>query len=227
MYNCAPPPPPPESITRNPASRSTAHSPARATTQGIPDWHKMPASLPSSTPLEDPVLAAITAAHAPATAAQVTLSWLWSLGLPSNPRSMNPSHMADNLAAIGTVTLSAAEISQLSSRPMDSCDIDPDFYGAFLLSSMRATPLSPVHAVPSPPCPSSHLAPRPYRMRPEGRLQRTPAPVAEARVKRIMILLQRTPAPVAEARVKRLMIKQVEFFLPSDPNPSISPASRC
>jgi diketogulonate reductase-like aldo/keto reductase len=95
---------------------------------GIPDWHSMPASLPASTPLRDPVLLSITAAHAPATAAQVTLAWLWSLGVPSNPRSMNATHMADNLAAIGSVTLTQAEIAALSSRPLDSCDIDPSFY---------------------------------------------------------------------------------------------------
>jgi diketogulonate reductase-like aldo/keto reductase len=61
---------------------------------GIPDWHTFPTpALPASTPLRDPVLLAITAAHAPATAAQVTQAWLWSMGVPSNPRTMNPAHM--------------------------------------------------------------------------------------------------------------------------------------
>ena len=100
----------------------------------------MPSSLPASTPLLDPVLATVTAAHAPATAAQVTLAWLWALGLPSNPRTMNAEHMHDNLAAIGSVTLSPAEVTQLSSRPLDSCAIDPDFYECVPSGQFTAPP---------------------------------------------------------------------------------------
>ena len=85
-------------------------------------------ALPATTPLLDPVLLSITATHAPATAAQVTLAWLWALGLPSNPRTMSPAHMDENLAAIGAVTLTAAEVQQLSSRPVDTCAIDASFY---------------------------------------------------------------------------------------------------
>lgn len=74
------------------------------------------------------MLLQVAAAHAPATPAQVVLAWLWALGLPSNPRTMNPAHMRDNLAAISAVTLSAAEVQLLSTRPLDTCTIDPDFY---------------------------------------------------------------------------------------------------
>ena len=97
---------------------------------GIPDWHSYPTGpgqLPASTTLADPVLLQIAAAHAPATPAQVVLAWLWALGVPSNPRTMNAAHMRDNLAAIGAVTLSAAEVQQLSSRPIDSCAFDGSF----------------------------------------------------------------------------------------------------
>jgi diketogulonate reductase-like aldo/keto reductase len=144
---------------------------------GIPDWHAMPASLPASTPLEDPVLLSITAAHAPATAAQVTLAWLWAMGVPSNPRSMNASHMTDNLAALSAVTLSADEISQLSSRPMDTCDIDPSFYGSSIKRLRERPPslnqrLTPARALQ----PDTPLL---LRVRPEGRLRCAPAPVAE------------------------------------------------
>ena len=37
---------------------------------------------------------------------------------------MNVTHMADNLAAISAVHLSAAEMQQLSTRPLDYCSID-------------------------------------------------------------------------------------------------------
>jgi 2,5-diketo-D-gluconate reductase A len=96
---------------------------------GIPDWHEFPTpALPARTTLLDPVLLQVAAAHAPATPAQVVLAWLWALGLPSNPRTMNAQHMSDNLKAISTVTLSAAEVHALSTRPLDTCQADPDFY---------------------------------------------------------------------------------------------------
>lgn len=108
---------------------------------GIPDWHSYPTpALPASTPLHDPVLLAITASHAPATAAQVTLAWLWALGLPCNPRTMSPAHMVENLAAISAVTLSAAEVQQLSSRPVDTCAVDPSFYECVPTADAAAPP---------------------------------------------------------------------------------------
>jgi 2,5-diketo-D-gluconate reductase A len=96
---------------------------------GIPDWHAFPTpALPASSTLADPVLLQIAAAHAPATPAQIILAWLWAQGVPSNPRTMNTTHMAENLDAIATVKLSAAEITALSSRPLDMCSADNSFY---------------------------------------------------------------------------------------------------
>lgn len=44
---------------------------------GVPDWHAFPVPpLPARTPLADPVVLAVTAAHAPASPAQVALAWL-------------------------------------------------------------------------------------------------------------------------------------------------------
>ena len=110
---------------------------------GIPDWHAYPASLPSNNTLTDPVVLGIAAAHG-ATPAQVILSFLWSVGLPSNPRSMSPQHMADNLAAISAVQLTPAEIAQLSSRPVDTCAIDPSFYECMPTAGFAA-PAPPPH----------------------------------------------------------------------------------
>jgi len=96
---------------------------------GIPDWHAFPSPpLPSSKPLDDPVLLNIAAHYAPATPAQVTIAWLWALGLPCNPRTMNATHMLENLSAFDAVTLSQDEVNQLSTRPIDYCSIDNSFY---------------------------------------------------------------------------------------------------
>ena len=120
--------------------RFPSRFPSRSSPLGIPDWHAFPAQLPARTTLEDPVLLQVAAAHAPATPAQVVLAWLWALGLPSNPRTMNVAHMKDNLAAISAVTLSAAEVQLLSTRPLDTCAIDPDFYECVPTADAAAPP---------------------------------------------------------------------------------------
>ena len=95
---------------------------------GIPDWHAFPVpQLPAATTLADPVLLQVTAAHPGATPAQVVLAWLWAQGVPSNPRTMNPVHMAENLAA-SAIKLTSAEMALLSSRPLDLCSFDGSFY---------------------------------------------------------------------------------------------------
>jgi 2,5-diketo-D-gluconate reductase A len=97
---------------------------------GIPDWHAFPTpALPSNSTLSDPVVLATAAAHAPATPAQVLLAWLFQQGMPSNPRSMSAEHMRDNLDVFGSgLVLSDAEMAALSSRPIDFCSADNDFY---------------------------------------------------------------------------------------------------
>ena len=97
---------------------------------GIPDWHAFPTpALPSNSTLTDPVLLSVAAAHAPFTPGQVVLAWLFQQGMPSNPRSMSAAHMRDNLAVFGSgLVLSDAEMAALSSRPLDYCSADNDFY---------------------------------------------------------------------------------------------------
>ena len=53
---------------------------------------------------------------------------------------MNPQHMADNLAAISAVKLTAAEIAQLSSRPVDTCAIDSSFDECMPVPGFAAPP---------------------------------------------------------------------------------------
>jgi diketogulonate reductase-like aldo/keto reductase len=73
------------------------------------------------------VLLQVAAAHPGASPAQIVLAWLWAQGIPSNPRTMNATHMRDNLSAL-SIQLTAAEMAALSSRPIDYCSVDSDFY---------------------------------------------------------------------------------------------------
>ena len=105
---------------------------------GVPDAHAFPrgadpAGALAPSVLADPIVAAVAAAHAPATPAQVVLAWLWAQGLPSVPRSQNASHMADNLRALGgggaqPLALSRAELDALSARPQNQCGDDGGWY---------------------------------------------------------------------------------------------------
>jgi hypothetical protein len=65
---------------------------------------------------------------APCLLLQVVIAWLWAQGLPCNPRTMNATHMAENLAAIAAVQLDASDLAALSSRPLDYCAFDSSFY---------------------------------------------------------------------------------------------------
>ena len=96
---------------------------------GIPDYHAFPmASGMTRTTLEHPTLRGVAAKHN-VTPAQAVLQWLWQLGLPTNPRSSNASHMADNLAIYGRgVALAEEEMDALNSLPQDDCSVDPLFY---------------------------------------------------------------------------------------------------
>jgi len=105
---------------------------------GIPDWHAYPSQMPAKTTLEDPVLMQVAAAHG-ISPAQTSLAWIWSLGLPMNPRSMNATHMQENLDAY-KVTLTADEIKALSNRPLDLCSFDGSFYECVPTPGVKAPP---------------------------------------------------------------------------------------
>ena len=95
---------------------------------GVPDYKVYNASLlPSSNELTDPVVTAIASSHA-VTPAQVLLAWQWQLGIPTNPRSMNRSHMEENLAAYSALTLNQTEMHLLNTRPQDMCSFDSSWY---------------------------------------------------------------------------------------------------
>ena len=147
---------------------------------GIPDWHAFPAQLPARTTLEDPVLLQVAAAHAPATPAQVLLAWLWALGLPSNPRTMSEQHMRDNLAAISAVTLSAAEVQALSTRPLDTCTIDREFGPRATPPSKSPSPRAHKNRAPHTPSPSQTLTADFYECVPSAGAAPPPHPFKRA-----------------------------------------------
>ena len=96
---------------------------------GIPDYHSFPeVNGLTRTILDHPALQSVAAAHG-ITPAQASILWLWQQGIPTNPRSSNASHMADNLAIYGRgVALTGEEMALLSNLPQDSCAIDSLFY---------------------------------------------------------------------------------------------------
>jgi diketogulonate reductase-like aldo/keto reductase len=97
---------------------------------GVPDRRTYAPPM-SVTPLVDPVVGAVAAAHA-TTPANVILAWHFQQGVVFNPRSQNAAHFVENLG-LGAlpwwaVSLSASEMAALSSRPQDGCDVDAHWY---------------------------------------------------------------------------------------------------
>jgi len=93
---------------------------------GIPDWHKYPGPHMASTPMLDPTVLSIAKAHGKSPA-QVILAWEWSLGIPVNPRTMNSSHMIENLN-IYNISITKEESDKLLGLHQDTCAEDPDYY---------------------------------------------------------------------------------------------------
>ena len=126
---------------------------------GVPDYHTYNTSTGmSATMLDDPVLAAVTAAHRGFSPAQVVIAWLWALGFPTNPRTLRADHMDENLSALnGELVLTEGEIAALSSRPQSACDVDKWYECAPSLSLAQAAAPAPVPA----PAPASALVPAP------------------------------------------------------------------
>jgi len=93
---------------------------------GVPDWWKYPGPDMAPTPMQDQRVVQIAKAHS-VTEAQVLLQWQWALGIPTNPRSQNATHMSENLNSYN-FTLTSNEITQLNSAPQDYCSVDPTWY---------------------------------------------------------------------------------------------------
>jgi len=96
---------------------------------GIPDWHKYPLSISTTGVLiEEPALERIGAAHG-LSAAQTLLSWQWSMGMVFNPRSMNITHMQENLApSVFSTKLSSADMATLNGFKADACTTSNKWY---------------------------------------------------------------------------------------------------
>ena len=75
--------------------------------------------------LDDPTLTAIAADH-DASAAQVALAWLRSLGVTAIPKATSPAHIRDNWASL-TVDLTAEEMARIDAIERTDRRVHPDF----------------------------------------------------------------------------------------------------
>lgn len=89
---------------------------------GVPDWHHFK-NHPDA--LEHPVVKRIAERHH-RLPSQVLLNWLFMQGIPSNPRSMNATHMMQNMHSFD-FRLSEKEMKELLDIPDVMCDED-DWY---------------------------------------------------------------------------------------------------
>jgi 2,5-diketo-D-gluconate reductase A len=102
---------------------------------GVPDVHKFPVEDQSKGPtgmsltlLEEPVITSIAKTYN-RTPAQILLRWTDQLGVPSNPRSMNLTHMIENLEIFSNpFTINDNDMTRITNLAQDMCDIDPDWY---------------------------------------------------------------------------------------------------
>jgi diketogulonate reductase-like aldo/keto reductase len=101
---------------------------------GALDWHKFPVKHGNETTgmsptlLEDPVITSLAKAYK-RTPAQILLRWIYQLGVPSNPRSMNETHMIENLDILSNpFTISNDDMARITNLAQDTCDVDPNWY---------------------------------------------------------------------------------------------------
>lgn len=104
-------------------------------TLGVPDVHKFPVEDQntgltgmSRTLLEDPVIISLAKTYN-RTPAQILLRWTHQLSVPSNPRSMNETHMMENLEIFSNpFTINDSDMTRIMNLAQDTCDVDPDWY---------------------------------------------------------------------------------------------------
>lgn len=102
---------------------------------GVPDVHPFPLEHPtvgatgmSRTLLEDPVIVSIAKTYN-RTPAQIILRWIHQLGVASNPRSMNETHMMENLEVFSKpFTINNDDMNRIANLAQDTCTVDPDWY---------------------------------------------------------------------------------------------------
>jgi diketogulonate reductase-like aldo/keto reductase len=99
---------------------------------GVPDYHTYTfPNCPSSNQLEHPYVLSLAQKYN-VTPAQVLIQWQWQIGIPVNPRSVNPQHMLDNLNTYSVFQtlggLNETEVNTLFSQPQDFCSPENTWY---------------------------------------------------------------------------------------------------
>lgn len=95
---------------------------------GTPDFQQYPTTNGMSpTVLVDPVVMNLATKYG-VSPAQIVLNFEYKgMGVPPNPRSMNPKHMLENMNFFN-FTMTTAENAALLELPQDYCSVDPDWY---------------------------------------------------------------------------------------------------
>ena len=82
----------------------------------------------SPTLLQDPVISSLARAYN-RTEAQIVLRWIYQMGVASNPRSMNETHMIENLDILSNpFTINDNDMARIVNLAQDTCDVDPNWY---------------------------------------------------------------------------------------------------
>ncbi len=77
---------------------------------------------------QDPVISSLAKAYN-RTEAQILLRWVHQLGVPTNPRSMNLTHMIENLDIFSNpFTISDNDMTRIANLAQDTCTVDPHWY---------------------------------------------------------------------------------------------------
>lgn len=96
---------------------------------GVPDEQIYPQSNGMAwTPMADERVTALATKYA-ISPAQVLLQWHLQLAIPTQARSQNAAHMAENVALYGLgLVLSDSEMDSLNKAPQDLCEFDGSWY---------------------------------------------------------------------------------------------------
>ncbi|CAF1061527.1 unnamed protein product [Adineta steineri] len=78
--------------------------------------------------LQDPLIISLARTYK-RTEAQVLLRWIHQQGVASNPRSMNETHMKENLDILSNpFTISDDDMIRIANLAQDTCEVDPSWY---------------------------------------------------------------------------------------------------
>ncbi|UJR17666.1 hypothetical protein I4U23_004562 [Adineta vaga] len=101
---------------------------------GVPDVQQYPVTYEGEatgmypTLFQDPVIISLARTYE-RTEAQILLRWIHQLGVASNPRSMNETHMQENLdIVLHPFSITDNDMMRINNLAQDTCKVDPDWF---------------------------------------------------------------------------------------------------